>query len=241
MAEIIALLESGAIAGGGSGSTTYITFKTNKAIGETVTVRVKKDEVLIPAYGVIEVSSEVTDYYYQTYTYKLTDQTVSIVEDPIHVDVSNNQLTYFRVVGNKSKVESIYCDDNQLTTLKVNTNYHLVNLRCYNNQLTELDVSCNTKLKILQCRNNRLTELKLCPKDKATTGFKTLSCYKNKLDATAMSDIIDNLLYATDINAELNLKHSTGEGNVVNDIHISAAKGKGYKVYIHDGSSWKEQ
>ena len=219
----------------------YITLETDKTIGETITITVMKDEVLTPAYGVTEVSSEVTDSYYQTYTYKLTNQEVRIIGDPIYVAARNNELNHFRVSWGNCKVERIDCSNNQLTELLLVGNNNLVNLNCSGNQLTSLDARFNTKLTILQCSNNQLTELKLS-KDKATTGFKTLSCYKNKLDATAMTNIIDNLLDASDANAELNLKHSTSdEGNVVTDAHITAAKNKKYKVFIHDGSSWKEQ
>ena len=54
---------------------------------------------------------------------------------------------------------SLYCYNNQLTTLDVSNNKALTFLSCYNNQLTTLDVSNNKALTYLFCGNNQLTTL----------------------------------------------------------------------------------
>jgi hypothetical protein len=64
-----------------------------------------------------------------------------------------------RTVYITGKVETLRCDNMQLTALDVSQNVELKNLDCHNNQLTKLDVSRNIALKTLFCYNNRLTAL----------------------------------------------------------------------------------
>ena len=70
----------------------------------------------------------------------------------------NNQLTSLDVSKNPA-LEKLNCGENQLTSLDVRQNEKLEDLWCYNNQLTELDVSKNIALKYLDCKNNQLTSL----------------------------------------------------------------------------------
>ncbi len=56
-------------------------------------------------------------------------------------------------------LKSLYCYENQLTTLDVSANTKLESLYCDNNELTSLDVSANTALTDLHCYDNRLTFL----------------------------------------------------------------------------------
>ncbi len=64
-----------------------------------------------------------------------------------------------RTVYITGKVETLRCDNMQLTTLDVNQNVELKSLVCHNNQLTELDVSQSKALTNLICSNNKLTDL----------------------------------------------------------------------------------
>jgi len=54
---------------------------------------------------------------------------------------------------------SLYCDNNQITTLDVSNNTALIALNCSYNSLSSLDVSNNTDLTLLRCNNNQLTSL----------------------------------------------------------------------------------
>ena len=56
---------------------------------------------------------------------------------------------------------SLWCYDNNLTTLDVSNNTELEILACGNNQLTSLDVSHNTLLTDLMCSNNQLASVDL--------------------------------------------------------------------------------
>jgi hypothetical protein len=64
-----------------------------------------------------------------------------------------------RTIYITGKVETLKCDNMQLTFLDVSQNVELENLVCHNNQLTELDVSQSKALTNLICSNNKLTDL----------------------------------------------------------------------------------
>jgi len=74
-------------------------------------------------------------------------------------------------------VESLSCEQNNLTSLDVSNNLALAELYCYDNELMNLDVSNNPALEVIECRNNNLTSLDVSN----TPILKTLSCEINKL------------------------------------------------------------
>jgi hypothetical protein len=72
---------------------------------------------------------------------------------------SDNQLTTLNV--NNTKLELLWCHGNQLTTLDLSEHTALWLLYCNSNQLTTLDVSSNTALSTFLCNNNPLTSLRI--------------------------------------------------------------------------------
>ena len=64
-----------------------------------------------------------------------------------------------RTIYITGKVETLNCNNMQLTLLDISQNPELTALNCSDNQLTELDVRQNTALKFLWCYNNQLTVL----------------------------------------------------------------------------------
>ena len=125
LAEIIALLESGAIAGGGSGSggegeggegeggegeSTYqsITITTSKAIGETIQVTVQGELAASEVVGAVIKDS---DTYAEgtEYTFELTNQTVTIKQASIaKIIFTSDQITSVDL-SNSPDLESLYC------------------------------------------------------------------------------------------------------------------------------------
>ena len=87
-----------------------------------------------------------------------------------------NQLTELDVRQNAA-LEYLYCQENQLTELDVRKNIALQNLACYSNALTSLDVSKNTQLKKLYCYSNQLTSLDVS----RNPALKYLYCSDNQL------------------------------------------------------------
>ncbi|MBE6226696.1 MAG: hypothetical protein E7121_06365 [Bacteroidales bacterium] len=122
LAEIIALLESGALAGGGNGSggegeSTYqsITITTSKAIGETITMTVlgvlSEDEV----EGADIIDSKTYENGNTAYTFELTSQTVKIKQASIeYILCTSSQITSMDLT-NSPDLKSLYCRNNEIT------------------------------------------------------------------------------------------------------------------------------
>ena len=118
LAEIIALLESGALAGGGSssggeggeGESTYqsITITTSKAIGEAIQVTVQGELAASEVVGAVIKDS---DTYAEgtEYTFELTNQTVTIKQASIaKIIFTSDQITSVDL-SNSPDLESLYC------------------------------------------------------------------------------------------------------------------------------------
>jgi len=58
-------------------------------------------------------------------------------------------------------LQRLNCQNNNLTTLDINSNSNLQILTCHNNQLTNLEISSNPVLYFLTCHNNYLSSLDL--------------------------------------------------------------------------------
>ncbi|MBQ8651957.1 MAG: hypothetical protein IJ477_01425, partial [Alistipes sp.] len=181
LAEIIALLESGAIAGGGSGSggeggegeggegedtTPYIAIDPLADVGDTFVVTYLKDQEL-PTVDGLELL-EVDDKYEEVkhVTYKYTD-----VEN---VKLKGN-ITWIRI--NACWIYSVDCT-------------HMSCLEYFGKlggQLTELDVSKNKNLKEIDIFDVNTSYLKLCPD--VPGGYKKISCAENYFDKAAVWDV----------------------------------------------------
>lgn len=97
--------------------------------------------------------------------------------------VQNKSLTSLAGVGHYTRITTLRCEYNLLTTLNASGLAELQNLICYNNQLTTLNVSGLTKLKTLQCYNNQLTTLNAG----GLTELSDLQCEGNQLTALSLS------------------------------------------------------
>ena len=75
------------------------------------------------------------------------------------LDVSGQHIANLKGIEYFSKLETLYCNKNKLSSLDVSQNTALTNLKCYENQLTSLNVSKNDNLETLYCAQNQLTEL----------------------------------------------------------------------------------
>ena len=129
LAQIITLLESGALAGGGSGSggeggegegdegeSTYqsITITTSKAIGETIAMTVQGELAASEVEGAVIKDSETYGDGLTAYTFELTNQTVTIKQ---------------------ASIAYILCSSNQITSVDLNNSPDLKSLLCYMNAI----------------------------------------------------------------------------------------------------------
>lgn len=97
--------------------------------------------------------------------------------------VTSKNLTSLAGVGHYTRITTLYCDYNQLTTLNASGLAELQYLICNDNQLTTLNVSGLTKLETLQCDNNKLTTLNAG----GLTELGDLQCEDNQLTALSLS------------------------------------------------------
>ena len=99
------------------------------------------------------------------------------------INVNGMEITDLTGVEHFSALASLYCYNNQLTSLDVSNNTVLTTLYCYNNQLTSLDVSQNKVLTTLWCYSNQLTSLDVSK----NVALKYLYCYDNQLTSLDVS------------------------------------------------------
>ena len=109
---------------------------------------------------------------------------------------------------------SLWCQNNQLTSLDVSSNTALTYLYCGYNQLTSLDVSSNTALTELECWANQLTSLDVS----SNTDLTKLWCYANQLECLNVKN--GNNIDLIDFWASLNPNLTCIE---VDDVNYSTA------------------
>jgi len=101
-----------------------------------------------------------------------------------------------------TKLTYLYCEENNISELDLNSNTALVVLRCYNNSLTSLNISNCQDLTTLWCGNNNLVDLDIrgnpllvwfgCAGNK----LRTLDLSNNSILATAVREYGPMIWYA---------------------------------------------
>ena len=109
---------------------------------------------------------------------------VSNLKDLVNLDCSHNDLEQLDVRNSKF-LEALYCSWNRLTELDADVTHksRLVSVECQNNQLTSLILGENKLLKKLNCANNQLTQLNL----NNMISLKELNCFNNQLTVLDVS------------------------------------------------------
>ena len=99
------------------------------------------------------------------------------------IDVPDKGISDLTGIEHFTALETLSCQNNQLTSLDVSNNTVLWHLNCSNNKLITLDVSNNTALESLFCDLNQLTSLDLSN----NTVLWHLDCYNNQLTSLDVS------------------------------------------------------
>ena len=153
---------------------------------------------------------------------------------------TNNQLTSLDITQNP-ELTDLDCQGNQLASLDVSMNTALVKLWCSNNSLKVLDLSKNVALENLSCQLNQLTSLDISNNKKLTY----LYFFCNKIVGTEMDNLISGLPQNT-----TNDEHSfyaiqpndEREGNICTEDQVEAVKAKGWFpcYWDYDTKEFKE-
>ena len=139
--------------------------------------------------------------------------------------VSDKSISDLKGIEHFTALTTLYCYNNQLTTLDVSKNTTLTNLDCSNNQLTALDVSKNTALTLLECDYNQLTTLDVSK----NTALTYLYCSENQLTALDVSkntaltylSCTDNKLTTLDISKNTALTYLRCYNNQLTVLDVS--------------------
>ncbi len=154
-----------------------ITMTTSKAVGETINLGIKANGNVT-----IEGVKETPQLGEYAKSYTLTSQTITIRGDVTTLYCGENQLTSLDVSG-CTALTWLNCSNNQLTSLDVSGCTALTTLYCGENQLTSLDLSGCTALATFECYNNQLTSLDVS----GCTSLTSLTCYENQLTSLNVS------------------------------------------------------
>ena len=123
-----------------------------------------------------------------------------------------------------TELQTLFCNNNNLTTLDVSQNKKLYQLDCYDNQLTQLILN-NPALGVLRCFNNKLTALNLSNSPE----LFNFSCRNNRLTSLDLSncpEIFDlncakNTLYSIDLSNNVKLKSLALSDNSLTTLNLS--------------------
>lgn len=102
---------------------------------------------------------------------------VSEAEAVLLLDVSDFQITSVEGIASFSNIISLYCSNNQITSIDISQNSNLEHFGCSYNSLNELDVSQNLNLRFLGFSFNQVTDIDLS----MNVLLEGLGCRDNKL------------------------------------------------------------
>ncbi|SEP31938.1 gliding motility-associated C-terminal domain-containing protein [Flavobacterium sp. CF108] len=140
---------------------------------------------------------------------------------------NNNNLTALDISKN-TKLTYLDCHENHLTSLDVSMNYNLKDFSCNQNNLTVLDISKNLALENLGCSYNQLQNLDISK----NAALKTFYCTNNQITNLDTSNNVNlnlfvcynNQLTSLDISKNLNINMFSCSNNKLTSLDISANK-----------------
>ncbi|WP_411914796.1 leucine-rich repeat domain-containing protein [Porphyromonas miyakawae] len=221
----------------------FLTFTTEKAIGETVKIAVMANGE-VTATGLKEAIK--ADGSFNTYT--ITDPSITLNGDIVLLYCNQNKLTALDI-SHCPNLKMLECFNNKLTELDLSKSGQLQLLRAWLNQFTNLDLSNCTELQKLYCQQNKLTSLDVTKNTKLTYLWCQvnqissldvthcplllgLQCGGNKLSSLDVSKCPnlwnlyceENQLAGLDVTKNKALKHLWCSDNPISSLDISACK-----------------
>ncbi len=137
---------------------------------------------------------------------------------------NNNNLTSLDVSQNTA-LTFLDCSDNPIGTLDITQNTNLETLYCATNSLSTLNVSQNTSLTFLDCNDNSLNALNLTQ----NAVLEDLRCYDNPLNSLNLTqntvllslDCGNNLLSTLDLSQNIALESLICDNNSLSTLDLS--------------------
>ncbi len=149
----------------GSDKVTY-TYDCGNGESETftlITTTVSKPPTNITGINEIEFPDDIFRQYVADNLDTDDDGVLSATEimNVTEIRVSKMGISDLTGVGNFINLDTLVCEENNLTALDLSNNKKLTRLYCDNNQITSLDLKNNTALEYLFCVDNSLSSLDL--------------------------------------------------------------------------------
>lgn len=109
------------------------------------------------------------------------------INEVLLLDVSGLNISSLIGIQDFTMLENLFCNDNNLIDLNVNTNTNLLSLLCGSNNLIDLDVSNLPNLEVLNCADNRIQNLDVSNNSALTS----LTASGNQISTIDVSNNID--------------------------------------------------
>ncbi|MBC8042434.1 MAG: T9SS type A sorting domain-containing protein, partial [Rhizobacter sp.] len=100
------------------------------------------------------------------------------------LDVSSQSIASLAGIEAFTALQTLFCNNNVLTSLNVSADTSLIYLNCAANQLTSLNISANNDLQTLVCGSNALASLNVS----ANLSLTSLDCSANQLTGLDISN-----------------------------------------------------
>ena len=151
-------------------------------------------------------SGIVVGFPYNYYTYPVGAYT-GYIKDWKKMDLAGKSIANLKGIEHFYNLQTLICNDNQLTSVDLTKNVNLSTLNLSNNSLSTIDLSKNKELNTLSLRNNKLESLDV------TNNVNLQSLHVN-----------NNLLTEINLAANWMLKYLDINDNKLNTLNLSYAE-----------------
>ncbi|SNR38382.1 InlB B-repeat-containing protein [Lutibacter flavus] len=147
------------------------------------------------------------------------------IDKIIELSIISKNISDLTGIGDFIGLETLWCSQNQLTSLDVSANNSLTDLFCDNNKIVSLDLSNNTALTSLYCGNNFLNSLNVA----YNKTLSSLHCEGNQfflLDVSNNTALVGlncegNMLTELDVSSNTELIYLNFKNNQLTTLDIS--------------------
>ena len=153
-----------------------------------------------PSSGIVE------GFPYNYYTYPVGAYT-GYIKEWVKMDLAGKSIANLKGIEHFYNLQTLICNDNQLTSVDLTKNVNLSTLNLSNNSLSTIDLSKNKELNTLSLRNNKLESLDV------TNNVNLQSLHVN-----------NNLLTEINIAANWMLEYLDINDNKLNTLDLSYAE-----------------
>ena len=170
-----------------------------------------------PSSGIVE------GFPYNYYTYPVGAYT-GYIKDWKKMDLAGKSIANLKGIEHFYNLQTLICNDNQLTSVDLTKNVNLLTLNLSNNSLSTIDLSKNKELNTLALRNNKLESLDIIN----NSSLKYLYVNNNLLTGINLGanwmlkylDINDNKLNTLDLSYADYMKEVNCQNNKLTEISV---------------------